>query len=49
MMQNPTTATQVAFGSTGSIPGRLQWIKGSSVTAAVVQVAAVAWIQSLTQ
>ena len=30
------------------IPGSAQWIKGSGIATAVVQVTAVAWIQSLT-
>ena len=31
------------------IPDRTPWVKGSSVAAAVVQVSAAAWIQSLAQ
>ena len=33
----------------GLIPGPVQWVKGSGVAAAVVQVAAVAWSQPLAQ
>ena len=31
-----------------SIPGLVQWVKGSGIAAAVVELAAVAWIRSLT-
>ena len=31
------------------MPGPVQWVKGSGVAAAVVQVTAAAWIQSLAQ
>ena len=31
----------------GSIPRLAQWVKGSGIATAVVQVVAVAWIQSL--
>ena len=34
-------------GSVSSIPGPVQWVKGSSVAVAVAQIEAVAWIQSL--
>ena len=33
----------------GSIPGLVQWVKGSGVSIAAAQVTAVAWIQSLIQ
>ena len=33
----------------GSIPGVVQWVKGSGVATAVAQVVAVAWIQPLAQ
>ena len=42
-VKNPTAASHV-----GKIPCPVQWVKGSDVASAVVQVTAVAWIQSLT-
>ena len=36
-------------GGAGSVPGQVQWVKGSGIAAAAVEVAAVALIQSMAQ
>ena len=48
-VKNQTVVAQVAEGGAGSLPGLAQWVKGSGVAAAMAQVAAAAWIQSLAQ
>ena len=46
-VKNPTSEAWVAARGMGSIPNPMQWVKGSSVAAAAVQVTEVAQIRSL--
>lgn len=48
-VKNVTAATRVAPEEACSIPGPLQWVKGSGTVAVAAQVIAMAGIQSLAQ